>query len=83
MGKGEQIEAFHNCIKTGEGHEDWEEVSLVKTNLEILCHFLNYLLPSLFLHSMCVELGFGPDQHLVATDLRDKPTLIQETHKYT
>lgn len=29
-----------------------------------------------------MELGFGPDQHLVATDLRDQPTLIQETHKY-
>lgn len=54
----------------------------MKTNLGILCRFPNYLLPSLFLQSICVELGFGPDQHLVATDLRDQPTLIQETHKY-
>lgn len=55
----------------------------MKVSLEILCHFLNHLLPSLFSHSVGVEPGFGPDQHLVATDLRDKPTLIQETHKYT
>lgn len=44
--------------------------------------FLNYLLPCLFLYSMFVELGVGPDQHLA--DLRDKATRYSvhtNTHK--